>query len=277
MRKLLSANCHALCKNKLFWIELICCALFAGWIMLINYSPKIQSSADALHLEDSFFTMYQSLCIILAAAISLITGTEYTDGTIRNKLIVGHSRADIYFSILLTNLGACLAAIAVHGICSFGVGFFLFGAFTLPAGQVAVAILCAALANLVFTALFAAVALNCSNRSVTAVVSLLLTLFILFAASYVGNRLSEPEMTYDSLVITENGFQYGDLIQNPNYVSGFTRSVFAFLYDLLPAGQLIQIYSLELAHWPQWIVMSVLLFAAITAIGFSLFRKKDIR
>lgn len=277
MRKLLNANCRYFAKNKLFWLEIAFCILFSGWIMFANYSPKIQASADPIHLETPFFIMYQILCIVFASAISLIVGTEYSDGTLRNKLMIGHTRSEIYFSMLFTTIGASISVIAIHGIVSYGVGYFLFGTFQLPSTQVIIGIVCALLANLVFTTLFVAIALNCSNKSVSAVVSLLSSIVIIMAANLVGNKLLEPEMTYDGIVITANGIEYGDMIQNPNYVTGIARKVYELLYDLLPTGQLIQIQSMNITHWQYWTVLSILLFFVITLIGYILFRKKDIK
>lgn len=176
MRKLLAANSRYLLKNKLFWIELLFTAIFSVWILFANYSPKIQASENTLYLENCFFIMHQIFSVVFAAAISLIAGTEYSDGTIRNKLVSGHTRGSVYFSILLTNIMASIAVIAVHGIVSYGIGYFLFGAFHIPAAQVLTILLCAALANLVFAALFITIALNCSNKSLTAVICLLSSL-----------------------------------------------------------------------------------------------------
>lgn len=284
MRKLLSADSRHLIKNKLFWLELISCAIFSAWIMFANYSPKIQESTYPMYLENTFFNMYQLLCIVFASAISLIAGTEYSDGIIRNKLIVGHTRTEIYFSILLTNVWASIAVITTHGIVSYGTGYFLFGAFQISAAQILAAILCALLANLVFTTLFVAIALNCSNKSVTAVVSILSSLVIIFVANYAGQKLSEPEMIHEGITITDNAIQhiqyvqYGsEMVPNPDYVTGTLRNVYEFIYNLLPTGQLMQIQSLEFAHWQYMSVLSVFLFAVITIVGYKLFAKKDIK
>lgn len=277
MRKLLSANNRYLFKNKLYWLELLFCVVFSVWIAFANYSDKIQASANPLHLENVFFNFYQMLCIAFAAVISLIVGTEYSDGTIRNKVIVGHTRAEIYFSMLITNIEASVIAIAVHGVVTYGIGYFLFGGFTIPMGQIIAYILCSLLANLVFTAVFVAIAMNCSNKSVTAVVSMIIAVVVIFAANIAGGRLIEPEMTYDGVTISVDGIEYGDLIKNPNYVSGFKRSVWEFIYDFLPSGQLIQIQQLELDNLIYSALLSVLFFASVTIVGYILFRKKDIK
>lgn len=276
MIKLISANHRYLVKSKLFWIEVIVCAVISVWIMVANYSPKIQASEYPIFLENSFFNFSQIICILFACVISMITGTEYSDGTIRNKLIVGHKRYEIYFAMLISNVVASVLVMAVHCIVSYAVGYFLFGGFHISAVQIIIALVCNLLANLAFVTLFSAIAMNCSNKALTAILSILLSLGVIIAANIAGNRLDEPEMVYDGVIITENGFQYGDLVENPNYVTGFARSICEFIFNVLPSGQLIQIKSLDLADWQYWCASSVLLFVVITIIGYVFFEKKDI-
>lgn len=276
MRKLLSANGRYLIKNRLFWIEILFCIVFSGWIMFANYSPEIQASAEPIHLESPFFIMYQILSIVFASAISLIVGTEYSDGTLRNKLIIGHTRTEIYFSILVSMLVTSLLAIVAHGIVSYGIGYFLFGAFQISAGELACAILCAIFANFVFTTLFVAIALNCSNKSISVVVSILSSIVIIVVSNIARSKLLEPETTYDGIVITANGVEFGNIIQNPNYVTGMARKLYEGLYNILPTGQLMQIQSLEFSHWPYWLLASIVLCVVLTFVGYLLFRKKDI-
>lgn len=277
MRKLFAANNRRILKSRLFWLELIFCAVFAAWIMFANYDPKIQASASPLYLENVFFNMYQIFCVVFAVVIGLTVGTEYSDGTIRNKLIVGHTRAGIYFSTMLTNIWASVAALAVHGVVSCGIGYFLFGTFRISAAQVAAAVLSAVLANLVFTVLFTAFALNCSNKAGAAVTVIILALVIVLAANFAGGRLLESEMIYDGVTVTKDGIQLGEMIPNPNYVTGFARRLCEIVYNVLPSGQLMQIQSLKLACWPYWCALSVLLSAAAAGVGYWLFVRKDIK
>lgn len=41
---------------------------------------EVQSTSDAIHLEEIFFTFYQMATVLIAAGISLIVGTQYSDG-----------------------------------------------------------------------------------------------------------------------------------------------------------------------------------------------------
>lgn len=277
MRKLLSANFFRLWKNKIFWAEIGATALFSVFIVIANYSPEFQAMENRLYLDDVFFTMYQILGFILAAAISLSIGTEYSDGTIRNKLIVGSTRTQIYFSNLLASaIPSCFVLIA-HGIITYGIGNFLFGSFQMPGEQVITALLCALLTTFVFSALFVAIAMNCSNKATTAVISLLLMLGLTYLSSAVGNALTEPEMTYENITITMDGVHFGNEICNPAYITGLKRTMYEVVYDFLPTGQLLQMYSLDFTRCARWPVFSGLLFVLITTTGFLVFRKKDIK
>ena len=279
MLKQIYANLNHLFKNKIFYTEIILTAILSAFIVFANYSPEIQATEKRLYLDDVFFTMYQLMGFILAAGISLIVGTEYSDGTIRNKLIVGVTRIQVYFSHLIASafVPSCLVLI-VHGIVTYGLGYFLFGNFQMPVTEVIIALLCALMASIVFSALFVAIALNCSNKAITAVASLLLILGLTFLSASLGNALAEPEMSYDGITISlEGGVQLGDLIQNPAYVTGIERTIYEVVYDLFPTGQLIQVYENDFSRYARWPVFSGALLALITVAGFLTFRKRDIK
>lgn len=277
MRKLLSACFFRLRKNKIFWAEIGLTAILSVFILIVNYSPEVQAMENRLCLDDVFFTMYLVLGFLLAAGISLVVGTEYSDGTIRNKLIVGNTRAQVYFSNLIASVVPSCLVLLVHGIITYGMGCFLFGSFQMPTDQAVMALFSALLTTFVFSALFVAIAMNCSNKAVTAVVSLLLVLALTYLASAFGTALTEPEMTYDGITITMDGVQFGDMIQNPAYISGFQRTLYEFAYDLLPTGQLLQMYTLDFTRSGRWPLLSVGLFAVVTTAGFFVFRRKDLK
>jgi len=277
MRKLLSANFSRLWKNKVFWAEMGFTALLSIFVVIANYSPEVQATENRLYLDDVFFTTYQILGFILAAGISLIIGTEYSDGTIRNKLVVGCTRAQIYFSNLITGAVSCCLVFVIHGVVTFAVGSFFFDGFQISAAQVVFSLLCAFLASLVYASAFVLIAMNCSSKSATAVVSLLLVLGLVYACSFFSASVMEPETTYGTVTITQNGVVYSDLIPNSAYIRGFQRTLYEFLYDLLPIGQLTQMYYLDFTRCSRWPVFSIGLFMATALSGFLWFRRKDIK
>ena len=278
MRKLVTASFSRLWKNRIFWAEIGLTALLSVFIVISNYSPEVQASESSrLCLDDVFFTMYLMLGFILAAGISLIVGSEYSDGTIRNKLIIGKTRAQIYFANLFANIIPSCIVLMLHGIITFGIGYFLWGNFKMPPSQVGIVLLSALLTTFVFSALFVAISMNCSNKAVTAVISLLIVLGLTMLTSTIGNVLSETEMAYDSITYTIDSIQFGNEIPNPAYISGTQRTVYEFVYDLLPTGQLMQMYILDFDRCARWPVLSVVFFLLVTAVGYFMFRRKDIK
>lgn len=277
MAKLLRAGFFRLWRSRIFWGELGITAVLACFICLANYSSAVQATANRLALEDVFFTMNQLIGLFLAAGISLLVGTEYADGTIRNKLLSGNTRGQVYAASGIISAVFSVLVVAVDGLITYGLGRFLFGNFQIPPSQVAVSLGNTFLSAVVYAALFVLIAMNCSNRSVAAVASLLLAVGMLSAGGYLGGVLMEPEETYDYLITTENGTVYGDLMKNPAYIGGLQRTVYEWLYDLLPTGQLLQIYFQDFSRCARWAVVSIFETVCLTAVGFLAFRRKDLK
>ncbi len=278
MLKLLRADVYQFLKSKIFWAELGVSAIMALFILCTNYSAENQASADALRLEEIFFIFYQIIGVIIAAAIALIVGTQYSDGTIRNKIVVGHKRSNIYFSTLFVCMASSLFIVLIHFLLTYSVGYFLFGNFTVPIGRIIVSVLYITLAIMAITAIFTACAMNISNKAFSAVSALLLILLIAYLSGQLIGILNEPEMTYNSVTISANGgVQLGEMIKNPAYVSGTRRTAVEFLTDLLPISQIIQICNGDFTHCDRWPLFSTALFAFVNILGFLKFRKKDIK
>lgn len=277
MIKLLSANLYRLRKSRVFWVELGFTLVFSLLICKWNYSPAIQSSQNPVYLDDVFFIYYELLGFVLAAGISLLVGTEYSDGTLRNKLIVGHSRGSVFLSHLLASVSTSVLLLLIHGAVSGAVGFYLFGGFQLSVSQVAYTMACIFLSTAVYTAIFLCITINGSNKAVSAVLCLLLALVLLYLSSWLGAALVEPEVIHSQVIISLDGISYGPEIPNPAYLSGLRRSVCEFFYDLLPSGQLNQIIQQDFARAARWPWFSLAFFAAVTWVGLLSFRQKNVQ
>lgn len=278
MRKLLNAESRHLVRSKLFWLEILFFIGFSAFIVMVNYSPEVQSSENPIYLDDVFHTLYQIMAFAFAVCISMAVGTEYSDGVIRNKLIVGHTRRDIYLSTMLLHMVSSLFMIVIHGVVSYGLGHLLFGGFQIEFSYLVYIIACSTFANLVFVTLFVSISINSSNKAMTVVVTMVLYIGILYLTSFVGARLSAEEMVYDGIELLSDGtVQFGELVKNPNYISGMTRTVYQFIYDLIPTGQIIQMQSDGFVPCIQFPVLSAVLIVLNTAVGYLKFRKKDIK
>ncbi len=274
MSKLLNAGFVRLWKNKLFYFEiLIFCALAA--IACFTQFREVRDYNVTITLEHSLFNCTPFILFFAAAFIALFTGSEYSDGTIRNKLIVGHTRFDVYLTEFIVNSAAILIVYTAHLLLAFMLGLTMFGFFTIPVSVVLLQLLNALFMIIALSALFTMLALLISSKSTSTAICLILVFSLFFAGMVLNSRLSEPEM-YQAYMLSENGVPVmGELTQNPLYISGVKRQVYQFLFDFIPIGQAIHVsdYTFEW-YYPLY---SLVLIAITTAPGLWLFRRKDIK
>ena len=108
MSKLLSANFMRVKKNKPFW-GCIIFMLFLGVSLPIAQYMQVEELNQTRQevyetvLDQQFFTFVMFIGLVASVFCGLFLGTEYSDGTIRNKVVVGHTRNGIYLANLPTS------------------------------------------------------------------------------------------------------------------------------------------------------------------------------
>lgn len=277
MSKLLSANFSRLWKNKVFWLGMI--FMFGLGIVLVCGQYHDWKKYGLEPVLDSTLRTY-AIFIGTAAAVvcGLFLGTEYSDGTVRNKLIVGHTRSAIYFANLIVCAAAALLMCAAYfaAVCALGVP--LLGGFQGGAQENLIQIGVGALMVIATAALLTLIGMLCQSKAGASVLCILLVLVLLFAASFISSRLMAPE-AYTGYALNEAG----EVVEmppepNPQYLRGNARLAYAFLLDFLPTGQAVQIAMLGgVAHTWQAALYSLALVLASTLVGLVIFRKKDIK
>lgn len=278
MIKLLHSGIQRLFKNKLLLIcsvVVFALSLFAGG-QIVRSSQKIYVDAQYF-MEDILFVTLPYMAFYCATFVSLFLGIEYEQGTIRNKLLVGHTRASVYCSNLIVCIVASVIMLAVMLITGWILGICTLQDFYLEPSRLALVLLCSVLITVTFSAFATAVTMNISNRAICVVILFMLILGMLMGSAYLDGALSAQEMTYEYVLMTEAGMEYGDLIPNPNYVSGTKRVVYEFLIDLLPTGQASQITNFEFSRCIRWPVLSLAVIVVTSILGFIGFKKKDIK
>ena len=156
------------------------------------------------------------------------------------------------------------------------VGTPLIGFLAADAQQAALLTLGSLAAMAAFCALFTLAAMNCSRKSVSAVVCVLGVFLLLLAAVYVRSRLLAPEYL-NGFLNARGEFVPGRLTPNPQYLGGAPREVFKLLYALLPSSQAVEYASRQTGnlHWmPLW---ALAVTALSTAAGIVLFQRKDLK
>ena len=280
MNRLLSADFFRLRKSKTFWICGIGMALFAIFIAVNSYY-NIQREIEVF-VSDMILAFAGWIGIFCAVFCSLFTGTEYSDGTIRNKLAVGHSRTSVYLSVFTVNLAAgllfCLVYLAVYT----PLGCFLLEPFRMAAGDLAKLLVLLVFLTAAFTGLFTAVSMANQNKAAAAVINLLVFMGLMIGTVYLLNTLEAPK-TLGGMYMDEAGvMQIAEETPNPAYVDGFQREVYLFLLDFLPTGQGIQIstgvdWLTGLDRMARMLLSSLGICGATILAGAAVFRKKDLK
>ena len=130
MRRLLFSGLMGLFHSGIFWCMLIAMPLFNLYMAFAN-AVNVKIIYDAMP-EILLFSHTKCFGIAIAMFMGLYVGTEFSDGTIRNKLICGHTRPGVYLSYFVS----CLAGVFLTHILSVLVSY-VFG--TLLLGKMTVA------------------------------------------------------------------------------------------------------------------------------------------
>ena len=277
MTKLWSACFSRLRKDRIFWLAMLGMTLGSVCLGCLNYQSSLRYTSDPIYVEDVLFNLFPMVPFVCAGFISLHLGTEFDENTIRNKLIVGHTKTQVFFASYLTCMAASL--LLLFGILLFSsvTGYFLFRKFLMDRTQLMFLIVCCVLCTMVFSAICVAFSMNVHKKAACVVLTVLFMFGILFLASYLEGALLEAEMVYDGVTISMDGVQFGDLVPNPAYVGGTARTVMEWVFDMLPTGQAIQMNNMTFDRCLRWPWLSVIMLAAATLSGYLPFRNRDIR
>lgn len=275
MRNLLSAGFTRLFKSRIFLIFVICIAVLSIFICNANIDKanNIQTVFDYV-----FFVFYPFVDFFLAAIVSLFIGQDYSDGTIRNKLIVGHSRAQVYFSNLIISSALAVILMVAHGVITYIFSLVMKYNFTgIDAVDMIRNVLLCTLAAVAVSALFTALSMNCSNRAVCVIIMFALVLMFMFLQGYITSALNESETTVGYVIYSDSGIEWGPEVPNPNYISDpIKRAVFEVINDF-PTGQLVSAQNLDFTNSEHWWIVSLVYYAVTSLAGYGLFRKKDLK
>ena len=260
MRNLIHAEFYRYKRNRLTWL-LIGAAFLCG--VIFGLSAIITGNFDDMFIIP--------LSVLLAVFLSLGIGQEYSDGTIRNKIIAGHSRMEIYISKLVIDVFASLIMTSVYLVPAIILSaivlwnklqltsflFILLGFYML---------------NFVWATIFTLVSLLVSKREISAIINFALAIVVILAAYQIEAMLGQPEtiqnneyigveMTPEEVSQVKDGTFTGsyyfetdddgivtyykevmsdtsvEAIENPSYIDQPWRSVLSAIDSVLPQGQ----------------------------------------
>lgn len=276
MRKLLRANFSRLWHDRTFWL-LTALMVFFGASMAVINAVNISREGTVWVMNFSLLTYVTLAPILNSILVALFVGSDYSGGTLRNKLIAGHRRGHIYLANLLTCCCAgiilCLTFVIPQGVLGLLLGGQIQSTPTklLMYGSLSFFLMVA------FTALFTLIAMLCQNKSHTVAGCVLLAFILIFLGVYITSALNEPEYLA-GYSYTENGVTVEEPeAKNPNYISGTKRQVYEFMQDFTPGGQVLQISDMDTEKPVMLALYDGIILLAATGFGMAFFRRKDLK
>lgn len=277
MNNLLSAGFYRLWKNKTFWICLAA-AFTLSPIMMLNgcrQAALLAAEGYSRSLDDYYFTLAPMMALFFAVFTSLFIGTEHSDGTMRNKIIVGRTRTQIYLSNLVISTAASVC-FTITWLLGGLVGIPFLGTWKMGAGFLLLYAVIAVFFTAALCSIFTLLCMLSPNKAITAVLAILLALGMIVAASMLYNSLTQPEFT-TGVIMTANGMQIADPVPNPNFITGTKRSVYQFLIDAFPTGQSILMANGAVSRPVLSLISSAVIALAAALAGIFAFCRKDLK
>lgn len=283
MNRMLHANFNRLFKSKFFWLS-------SGFMLLLGLLPIdrwmanqegiAEGYSDSMwHLEDDFFNYLIAIFFMVSIMTVLYIGAEYSNGTIRNKIVVGQKRPVIYLANLITLATGIVIWTAIYIAVYLAVGIPLLGMFTVKLSGVISMVLLALLLSITLMAIILLVAMLCQNKTYAAIACLMLIFVMLVSGIVINSWLEEPEyyagyayMNTDTGELTKEDRQL-----NPNYVSGTKRVILEEGLNITPGGQMLQICDWRMDHLGKLALYDLVIFALSTGIGIVVWRRKDLK
>lgn len=261
MRNLLHANLCRLVRSRVFLFALLAELAYTALVALVCWDHY--ATGTGRYTMESVLTAGYGLMgylpvptLIIAPMLSVYLGTDYSGNTLRNKLIVGHTRSAVYLADLLTCVLASVALdvlyLALAGaLCVYPVWGMSGVLLRVPVGQMLAWIAVALLARAAYAALVKLLVTALGNKT---------------AALVCASAFSEIQYI-------ERGLAGEYPVENGEARLAFWRA----LVDTLPTGQYIQVSRLDTPHLWRMPLLSLAVMAADTGIGLAVFRRKDLK
>lgn len=301
MSRLLSANFARLFRSLWFWTCGLLMLLYSLWqaadVLSWAYNG-IWAGERADYVTSRLGDFTVPMLVVLPVLCALFLGAEYHNNTIRNKVVAGFRRRQIYLANLVTVLAAALIYAGAHVLVMTVAGLCI-RTQSWDMGEYARRLLYCLPFILAVAAISTMLSMLIRLRALPVLV-ILLSVALLWLPQRIYMRLSSgPEdVVTEGVYSIETRDSEGEVtvsywkddkevawedlerVPNPKYVPEPRRSAYYFLIEALPGGQAFYLsdsLNLERGSFLEMAACSLTLAAASTALGLLLFKRKDLK
>lgn len=278
MYKLLNAGFYRLRKNKIFW-GIIVITLCMGYFCL---KLKGAGSGIDLLLLDNLVT----IGLFISIFTSLFVGLEYANGTIRNKIVVGHSRIKIYLSNLIISITVGILIEFVYMLFVTIIGLPILGGLQMPISQFIKILLNIVMIIVTYSSIFNCITLLCNDITMSTVIGIILILAMFVADGALSQTANAEKYRYQ-ITSDENGVITKEIIGiDQNYPGETKKKIAQFIKYIMPTGQANQIglnvsnqirFQEEAVDTTNLLWYSIGTATIINVMGIYFFSKKELK
>lgn len=255
MNNLLSAYFQRLLKSRLYWCLLGLMILSGIIIPILAHREMITYGTDYT-LESRLVWHFLIIGFIVAVFCSWFLGTDYSDGTIRNKIIAGNSRLKIYISALLICVIASVILVVAHQITIIGLGAWLIAPFKTDIHTISLIIGITILATITFAGINTMIVMINQNKASSSIICLVVSLLMFGISFYVLSVLFSSDMVHSDSIV---------------------KQIYEFLNIFLPTGQLLNLINLQVTQATEMIIYNILILVISTGTGIMVFEQKNLK
>ncbi len=215
------------------------------------------------------------VCVLTAFMCCVLFCEEYDIGTLRNKIVIGHSRKNIYlaglFICIIAGEMMCIAFLVPSTLHE----LILLGEFKNSLTVLTMYFVSVSLCVSACISLYCMLMLTMQKRISGTVLTLFVMLVIIYIGLIVEQSLKLPPQTYQYHYV--NGTITESFGENPNYPKGLYRTFLEYLYDFLPSDQAWQFNTMTADNLPRMAISSCVTIIFTVLWGIRIFEKKDLK
>lgn len=205
--------------------------------VLLSFCAGLKIGSEAI--LDDFCLLFPSIICPVLIAVSI--GSEYNGGAIRNKIVFGYKREQIFisefvFAFIIFNCLFLLSSLPVLFLNWRNLVQLL------SAEILAKSFIVFYLLSLVVSAVSVTISCLSANRVFSYIIMLVSIVLLLVLGFLLSDKLARPEFIYiynsNEVVLTEN----------PYYFGGVKGTVLRFLHKCNPFGQMVDSFNMLSTH-----------------------------
>lgn len=290
MKNLLKAEFIRMFRSKLFWIFMVLSVLFSVHSIYDDATRPVMDSYSAeaygYAFEAALYLYIMAYCFAAAVIDSLFISREHADGTVRNKIISGHSRASVYLTELIVCTVTGLVMFVVN-LAIISLPFLKFGIHGMDGWVTMRRIILIAVLIIVINAMFVLFSMLISSRASSIVWTIVFMIIMIVSSGLIQEKISGDSWS-------RNRREAGEYYNESEILSVTERKIYKAFDRILPTDQVLHTYDIDdyLTDYkdPSTVsqkklntalagicLLDAVTFAVVTTAGIALFKRKDLK